>query len=188
MLNQKLWTQLEEMDAWNRENSRRALAIPFDEGIFLHQLALLRRPARILELGTSTGFSTLWLASAAAQYGGQVETVELDTEKIAIATAHFQRAGLGAAIRQVHADANAHVRELNGSYGLVFMDTEKRDYLPQFRLFWQFVEPGGAVAADNAVDLAEHMGDYLSHVKNLHGALSVTIPIGNGLELTCRTA
>lgn len=188
MLDAALLRHLHEMDAWNRENHRRALAIPFDEGIFLHQLVLLRRPARILELGTSTGFSTLWLASAAAMYGGRVETVELDPGKIALARGHFQRAGLQGTIEQISADANEFVRDLSGSYGFVFMDTEKADYLPQFSAFWPRVEPGGAVAADNAIDLADHMRDYFAHVKSLRGALSVTVPIGNGVELTLRTA
>ena len=82
MIDIKMRKALERMEVFNIENHETALAIPPDEGLFLHMQVLIAKPKRILELGMSTGYSTTWLAGAARTYGGRVETVEFDKKKI----------------------------------------------------------------------------------------------------------
>jgi predicted O-methyltransferase YrrM len=185
MLNSTLRELLAEMEVYNHEHSE-ALAIPHDEGLFLHMQVLMLRPERIIELGTSTGYSTVWLGSAAAGYGGRVETVEFDPDKIALAQRNIGKAGLNDTVTIHRADANEFVGDLTGVIDMVFMDTEKREYLSQFKRYWPLLRSGGAVYADNAVDLRDDMMDYLEHVKGLPDALSVTDPIGNGVEITLK--
>jgi predicted O-methyltransferase YrrM len=183
MLNEQLEALLAEMEQYNRTHED-SLAVPREEGLFLHLQVLMHKPARIVELGTSTGYSTVWLAGAAASYGGRVETVEFDENKIGIASENFVKAGLEDTITVYQADANEFVRNLGGKVDFIFMDTEKAEYLSQFKQFFPQVSSGGVVFADNAVDLADDMADYLKYVKSMRGAYSVTVPIGNGLEMT----
>ena len=179
---EKLLLEMEEYSATHHG----VYAIPRDEGIFLNTLVRMHRPARILELGTSSGYSTIWLAAAAALYGGMVETVEHDAEKTKLAVRNFQRSGLGHVITVHEADAGEFLKNLEGAVQFVFMDTEKEEYLSQFKLLFPKLEPGGVVAADNAVDLADNMRDFLDFVKSFNAVQSVTVPIGNGLELIYR--
>jgi len=155
-------------------------------GRFMHSLILAARPARILELGTSTGYSTIWLASAAATYGGVVETLERSDEKIAIATKNFSRAGLVDHIVLHNEDINDFLARTHGGIGFVFMDSDKYEYKKQFQLLLPRLISGGIVSADNVVDLAEKCKEYVDYVKNLDGVVSETVPIGNGMEITVK--
>jgi len=183
MMDPALHDLLLEMERYSREHEG-VYAIPRDEALFLNILVKLQRPRRILELGTSSGYSTIWLATAAASYGGCVETVEYDPDKVALASENFRRAGLVDVITIHRADANEFLKSLRGPLDFVFMDTEKEEYLSQFKLFYPRLVRGSLVAADNAVDLADNMREYLEYVKQLPDAQSVTVPIGNGVELT----
>jgi caffeoyl-CoA O-methyltransferase len=183
MIDDKLNKLLKEMEAYSREHDG-VYAIPREEGVFLNMLVRLMRARRIVELGTSSGYSTIWLATAAAAQGGGVDTVEYDPKKVKLATENFRRAELDKIIHVHHSDAVRFLEALEGPVEFVFMDTEKEDYLRHFKLVFQKLAKGGLVAADNAVDLAENMRDFLKYVKGLEGAQSVTVEIGNGLELT----
>src|SRR3989304_156627 len=101
-----LLTELEsfgaENDRLNDDYSRRMMNIPRETGQFLQVLAMACRAQRILELGTSNGYSTLWLARAARLTGGKVTTVERLESKFALARANFARSGLAEVITQVN--------------------------------------------------------------------------------------
>lgn len=174
---------LKGMERYSREHDG-VYAIPCDEGVFLNMLVRLQRPRRIIELGTSSGYSTIWLAAAARAVGARVDTVEYDEAKVELAEANFDRAGLSDLIAIHHSDAESFLESLENPVDFVFVDTEKKDYLNHFKLVFPKVASGGLVAADNAVDLADDMRDFLDYVKNLPAVQSVTVNIGNGLELT----
>src|SRR3954462_11155201 len=92
-------------DAATRELPRRMLNITRDTGEFLAVLVRATAARRVLEIGTSNGYSTLWLADAAREIGGSVTTVELADYKIELASANFARCGLAPFINMVHEDA-----------------------------------------------------------------------------------
>ena len=92
-------------DASTTERPRRMLNITRDTGEFLSVLVKATRAQRVLEIGTSNGYSTLWLASAARWIGGSVTTVDFAQYKIGLASANFARAGLASCISAVHDDA-----------------------------------------------------------------------------------
>jgi predicted O-methyltransferase YrrM len=109
-------------DASAAERTRRMLNITRDTGEFLAVLVRATLARRVLEIGTSNGYSTLWLANAARAIGGSVTTVELADFKIGLAAANFARAGLARYISIAHDDAG-HVLEssADASYDLVFL-------------------------------------------------------------------
>jgi predicted O-methyltransferase YrrM len=113
-------------DASAVERTRRMLNITRDTGEFLAVLVRATLARRVLEIGTSNGYSTLWLANAARAIGGSVTTVELADYKIGLAAANFARAGLARYISIVHDDAGRVLESsADASYDLVFLDSER---------------------------------------------------------------
>ncbi|MDH4261216.1 MAG: class I SAM-dependent methyltransferase, partial [Gammaproteobacteria bacterium] len=110
----RLLAELEEFgqsnDSGNAERAKRMLNITRDTGEFLAVLVKATHAQRVLEIGTSNGYSTLWLASAARAIGGSVTTVELSDFKVSLATANFARSSVSSAINLIHADAGQVLR------------------------------------------------------------------------------
>ena len=100
------------------------LNITRDTGEFLSVLVRAMNARRVLEIGTSNGYSTLWLAMAAKAINGFVTTVQLSDYKISLAAKAFERSGLSAVIAQVHAEAGAVLKKsAESSFDLVFLDS-----------------------------------------------------------------
>ena len=113
-------------DAATNERPRRMLNITRDTGEFLVVLVRAIAARRVLEIGTSNGYSTLWLADAARGLGGSVTTVEFAEYKIGLASANFERSGLSPFIMLVHDDAGRLLQRSDSSaYDLVFLDAER---------------------------------------------------------------
>ncbi len=83
-MQQNILNLLLEIDQYAQKNHDTCWCVPFEEGKFLHMLVQLHKPKYILEIGTSIGFSTIWLASAAAVYDGTIKTIEINKMTIAV--------------------------------------------------------------------------------------------------------
>ena len=126
-----------ENDARESQRGRRMLNITADTGEFLSVLVRFGNARRVLEIGTSNGYSTLWLAEAAAAIDGHVTTLEFAEDKVAMARDTFARSGLAAHITLVHGDAGQWLAEAaEGSIDLLFLDSDRAQYAgwwPQLR-------------------------------------------------------
>ena len=141
------------------------------------------RARRVLELGTSNGYSTIWLADAVEATGGTLTSVEIDPARTALARANLDRAGLAAEL--VTGDAAETLRaSADGCFDLVFLDAEKDDYETLFRLGRPLLEPGGLVIADNVLSHAQTLGAYSAARQADPTLSSVTVPLDRGLELS----
>src|SRR5262245_35902888 len=119
----------QQNDATITERPRRMLNITRDTGEFLAVLVKAMDAKRILEIGTSNGYSALWLAKAARDVGGAVTTVELSELKIKMARDNFARSGLEPFITLVHENAGAVLkRSPDASVDLLFLDSERPEY------------------------------------------------------------
>jgi predicted O-methyltransferase YrrM len=175
-------------DAREGEYSRRMLNITPDTGVLLGILARASGARAILELGTSDGYSTLWLAAAARDLGGHVLTIERLQEKAELARANFARAGLAEWITLREGAAEAVLRELSGPYDLIFLDADRPSYMAYLDGLLALLRPGGLLVTDNVVSHAHELTEFLAALK-AHPALdTVTLPIGNGEELTYKRA
>lgn len=181
--------ELEARDAREREaglpSSQRMRALVPEAGQFIHIVIRACHYRRILEIGTSYGYSTLWLASAAQAVGGHVDTIELSAERVAGAREHFARAGLSTVITQHHGDARQLVEEL-GEYDFIFIDAEKDDYEEYLNLTKDKVGRGGVIMADNVLSHADQLGHYSEKAQHTRGLFSVTVPVGRGEEMSLR--
>ena len=155
----------------------------------LHALILGRRPKRILELGTSYGYSTLFLADAAKKIGAQVITMELADYKQAHARTQLERAGLADVVDFQLGDAVALIEADPGPFDLVLLDIWKDLYLPCFEAFYPKLSEEGVIAADNMIDPSSARPSvrlYRKAVLAKPDLQTVLLPIGQGIELSIK--
>jgi predicted O-methyltransferase YrrM len=168
-----------DSDAANR--ATRMLNITPDTGEFLAVLVKATQARRILEIGTSNGYSTLWLADAAASLDGAVTTIEMSPAKIAMAHENFERAGLAARIAQREGDAGAILPELgDGAFDLVFLDSKRSAYLDWWPDIKRILRAGGLLVVDNATSHAGEMADFTGALRRDAGFTTSLVPVGKG--------
>ncbi|WP_219893026.1 O-methyltransferase [Aquisediminimonas profunda] len=158
-------------------------------GAFLHALILARRPRRILELGTSYGYSTLFLADAARSVGAKVVTIEIADYKQAHARTQLAEAGLDDVVDFRLGDAVAMIREDSGSFDFALLDIWKELYLPCFDALYPKLDEESVICADNMIspEIARpEVREYRNAVREKADLQTALLPIGQGIELTVR--
>ncbi len=174
-------------DSATTERPRRMLNITRDTGSFLAVLVTATLARRVLEIGTSNGYSTLWLASAARAIGGSVTTVELSEYKVGLASANFARAGLASFISLVHDDAGRVLeRSGDGAFDLIFLDSERPEYPGWWPNLKRVLRPGGLLVVDNATSHPEQMAPFIALVNADTDFTTSLVPVGNGEFLAVR--
>jgi len=194
LLNPSLATLLDELAAFGdahdgdtANHATRMLNVTPDTGAFLAVLVKATHARRILEIGTSNGYSTLWLADAAAAIDGAVTTVEMAPAKIALARANFARAGLAGRIAQHEGDAGALLAGLDdGAFDLVFLDSQRSAYLDWWPHLKRVLRAGGLLVVDNATSHAHEMAGFTAAVDADGGFTTSLVPVGKGEFLAVR--
>lgn len=138
-----------ERESWLRTSHGRMVAGP-EVGALLNLLVRELRPRRVLELGTFTGYSSIWMASALPE-GGRLDTIEINDELEDLIREAFRRAGLAGRIRLVIGDALDVLPMVDETYDLVYIDANKRDYVAYYQAVVDLVRPGGLIVADNVL-------------------------------------
>jgi len=181
--------RIEEEDGRDREDGTprklRLRAITREVGEFLHLTIKLIDAKRILEVGTSGGYSTIWLADAARETGGRVTTLELDPAKIERARPNIADAGLSDVVAMVEGDAREMAAALGDAFDFVFLDVEKEYYDELLDPLVAVLRPGGVLVADNLLSHAEDLAGFRVHAESHPDLECVLIPIPKG-ELLCR--
>lgn len=153
-------------------------------------LAVLVRATRareILELGTSNGYSTLWLADAARATGGRVTSVDVDPGRSRLAAANLERAGLAGLVELTVDDA---ARVLSDSpaeaWDLIFLDAERPAYPGYWPDLVRILRPGGLLVVDNVISHADQVRDFRALVAADPGVTEALAPTGAGALLVAR--
>jgi predicted O-methyltransferase YrrM len=133
--------------------------VPRVDGEFLHDLVVRRGYRRGLEIGTSNGYSAVWIGLAMRKTGGRLITLEIDTRRADMAAENFRRLGLDPYIELRRGDALKLIPTIEGPFDFVFIDAWKEDYPKYFELVFPKVSSGGAIVAHNV----------LSHEPELRG-------------------
>lgn len=176
-------------DARESERGRRMLNITADTGEFLSVLVRFGQARRVLEIGTSNGYSTLWLAEAAAAIDGHVTTLEYAEDKVAMARATFARSGLDAHITLVHADAGSWLLQAaDASIDLLFLDSDRGQYAGWWPQLRRVLRPGGLLVVDNATSHATQMAPLRALLDADPAFGTSLVPVGNGELLAVRNA
>jgi predicted O-methyltransferase YrrM len=132
-----------------------------ESGALLNLLARALGARDVLELGTSNGVSTVWLAEALAATGGRLVSVEIDAERTRAARQNVERAGFEGVVELQTGDAADTLRDSpDDAWDIVFLDAER----PQYPDYWpdlvRVIRPGGLIAADNAISHADQMQPF----------------------------
>ena len=177
----------EENDNASIERSGRMLNITRDTGEFLSVLIRAMAGRRVLEIGTSNGYSTLWLAEAVRATGGMVTTVEVAEYKFRLASANFARSGLASIVKPIHDDADRVLQQSeDDSFDLVFLDAERSQYAGWWRHLRRILRPGGLLVVDNATSHREELAPLVAAVKADFAFVTSLVPVGNGEFLAVR--
>jgi predicted O-methyltransferase YrrM len=187
-LSDKLSKLLKELESFGDQNdastvdrSQKMRNITPDTGEFLLLLIRALRAKRILEIGTSNGYSTLWLAYAVQSLGGKVATLEKSSSKVDMARINFKRSGLQDLIDLKVIDAGAFLKQqLDASFDFVFLDANRGEYVSLWQDLQRVLTGGGLLVVDNAVSHAREMEDFVRVVRQTKGYLTSLVPVGKG--------
>lgn len=179
---------LEEMDARDRADGtgrlQRLRQVPPGIGRFVALLAAGTPPGRWIEIGTSAGYSTLWIALACRELGRRVTTFEVLEEKAALARETFALAGVDDVVELVQGDVRDHLSSL-ADVAFCFLDAEKEIYADCYEAVVPLLKPGGLLVADNAVGFEDVLRPMLDRALADERVDALVVPWATG-ELVCR--
>jgi predicted O-methyltransferase YrrM len=169
---------------------RAFIPVDKDAGRFLYAVVRGAAAGTVVEFGTSFGISTIYMAAAIRdRRAGSIITTELHAGKAETARSNFERAGLLDVIDLRVGDALETLRNLTPDVSVVFLDGWKNLYLPVLKLLEPVVTPGALIVADDLNLFPDVLAPYLAYVRQpANGYVSVTVPIGDAMELSVRTA
>jgi predicted O-methyltransferase YrrM len=180
--------ELERRDETDRNNGTSRLdrlrQIPPETGRFLALWAASAPEGIVIEIGTSAGYSALWLVLACRATGRTLTTFEVLPQKVALARETFSRAGVNDVIRLVEGDVLDHADEIE-RVGFCFLDAEKEAYEACYDLVVPRLVPGGLLIADNAINHRETLQPMLDAALVDERVDALIATVGTG-ELVCR--
>jgi predicted O-methyltransferase YrrM len=178
----------QQNDALQQERSKKMLNLEPETSQFLHIMIRSSRRTRLLEIGTSNGYSTIWLAWAASLAGGQVISIDHDADKQAKAATNLRRAGLREVVNLRCGDATEMVARLPGPFDCVFFDADRYSAPAQLSLLMPKLTPDVLILADNVLSHPTEIAAYLKALEALPQFDRVIVPIGKGLSVAYRAA
>ncbi|MBA3750228.1 MAG: O-methyltransferase [Nitrosopumilus sp.] len=202
-------SRLERLEKADIKNEELMLAITEETGKFLNILLIAMNAGKVLEIGTSTGYSTLWFAFALSQMENiktqkvekSIITIDNDLLKIKRAKNNFIDAGVQDMIKIIEGDALNILFQLsnnlkitspgnNNLFDFIFLDGDKENLTKYFDLSLPLLKKGGIIVTDNILFPEAYrstMSQYVKYIKSNESVMSLTVPIGYGEEITIKT-
>jgi len=175
------------LDDMNRNQSRGMMNVPPQDGRLLRLLAEAAGAKRVVEIGTSNGYSGIWFCLALQTTGGKLITHEIDAGRASLARENFKRAGVEQLVTLIEGDAHEQVKKLQGPIDVVFIDADKPGYMDYLTKTLPLVRPGGLILAHN-VDMAGEMGDFIKAITTDPTLETVFLGRGQGISVTLKKA
>jgi predicted O-methyltransferase YrrM len=176
-----------EHDAPLADRTRRLRNLEPGSARLLHLLVLATGAGRVLELGCSNGYSTIWLAAAVAANDGTMVSVDLDRRRLEEARENVARAGFGEVVDLRLEDAGAVLSASEPeTWDMVFLDAERPDYPAYWSDLVRVLPPGGLLAVDNVLSHAEENADFRTLVTADRRVTEALVPTGAGVLLVTK--
>lgn len=147
----------------------------------LYELILQYKPQTIVEIGTSLGYSTIWMAEAAREYGGKIITVEHEETKIPKTQQLFDWLELKDTVTLVHSDAKEFLQNYTSPIDFLFLDAMKRDYIEYIKRSEKNLHTDSVVVADDVVTWKRKVEDFLEHMNDTTTYNTEILELGHGL-------
>lgn len=178
-----LYEEGQQNDASTQERGKKMLNLAPETAQFMSMLVQSSQRKHLLEIGTSNGYSTIWLAGAARATGGHIISIDRSEQKQQLADENLRKAGLRERVELKHGDASALVATLTGPFDFVFFDADRISAPTQLGLLVPKLAPGALVLADNVLSHPEEIAGYLRMIQVLPQFEHMVIPIGKGLSM-----
>lgn len=162
------------------------LNVPMDDGRLLRLLAETMEAKNVVEIGTSNGYSGLWILMALSNTGGKLTTFEIDPQKVRLAADNFKRAGVDHLATIIEGDAHEEVKKLKGPIDLLFIDADKEGYLDYLNKLLPLVRPGGIIVSHNINQMNQDYIDALTKNPELETLIQNQYLGGIGVTLKKR--
>jgi predicted O-methyltransferase YrrM len=192
---QQIDKMLDELEQFGKANDRieqdrnhKMLNLERETARLIELLIVNGRRKRILEIGTSNGFSAIWLAST-LQFDGSdtpLITIERDPQKAEQATRNIDKVGLSRFVQVLVGDATQIVASLKGPFDCVFFDADRISAPDQLRILLPKLQSDALLLADNVLSHPEEIAGYIAAIEALPDFASLTIPVGKGLSVAYR--
>jgi len=157
----KIMAVLDDLD----KNQRRGMMnVPVNDGQLIRMLTRSTRARRVVEIGTSNGYSGIWFCLALKSTGGKLITYEINERRAKLAKENFKRAGVDDIVTLVEGDAHENVKKLEDPIDILFLDADKSGYIDYLKKLLPLVRPGGLILAHNTTNAGSDMQDYLKAV------------------------
>jgi caffeoyl-CoA O-methyltransferase len=179
------WAEIQSTEQFVRGRAD-AYAIPRVSGEFLHTLVLAAGCRRGIELGTSYGYSGLWIGAALARQAGTLLTIERDPLKVARAREAFARAELAQTIQVEEGAAASVLERAAGPFDFAFLDVDKENTLRYFEVLWPQLARSAVIVTDNIISHANELRDFVACLRRHPHVCSTLVDIGSGLELSVK--
>lgn len=162
---------------------------PRKDAEYLSLMVKATRATRVLEVGTSQGYSAIWMGLGLEETGGRLTTIEIDPERHALAQKNVREAGLAGRITLIRGDAHREMAGLRGPFDFVFLDADKDGQMDYFRtLYPARLAPGGLIAVHNALSEAGDLKDYMDTIRSHpdFDTVVVSLTMDDGIALSYR--
>lgn len=170
-------------DAAETDHSRKLLNLERATAEAIAVLLAIAQPRAVLEIGTSNGYSTIWLAATVAAWGGRVVSIERDARKQGMARANLSEAGLLQHVDLRLGDATEVAAALSGPFDCILFDADRVSAPAQLDLLLPKLSLRALLLADNATSHPDQIAGYLARVARLKNAPHVVLPVGKGLSV-----
>jgi predicted O-methyltransferase YrrM len=177
----------QENDARVSERPRMMLNLEPASAQLISILVRASEATRAVEIGTSNGYSTIWLAWSLGP-AGRIVSIDRNPDKHALARENLRRAGFLDRVELRAGDAAGIARELSGPFDLVFLDADRRSFPEQIKILLPKLAPKVLVIADNVLSHPEEIAEYLQFISAREDFQHTTAPVGKGLSIAYRGA
>jgi predicted O-methyltransferase YrrM len=175
-----------ENDARTSERPRMMLNLDPSSAQLLSILVRAGGVTRAVEIGTSNGYSTIWIAWSIAPADGRIVSIDRNPDKHVLARENLRRANLLDRVELRTGDAAEIVRQLSGPFDLVFLDADRRKFPEIVHILLPKLAPKVLLIADNVLSHPEEIAEYLKLVSSLADFQHTTVPVGKGLSIAYR--
>ncbi len=162
---------------------------PRKDAEFLNLMVKATRAVNVLEVGTSQGYSAIWMGLALEETRGRLTTIEIDTGRHALAQRNVREAGLAGRVTLIRGDAHREIAGLKGPFDFVFLDADKDGQMDYFKkLYPNKLAPGTIIAVHNAISAAGDMKDYMDMIRRNKDfdTVIVSTTMDDGIALSYR--